>query len=281
MIPQNIEAQNREIKLYVTDLAGTLNNKNQFVNQVQTNFDTHALEYYISQGLSRNDAKAKVEHGLQLRSKSQNNEEYLKMQDEVGAYAFQSGKMKMEVYDDAPSTLVKIKDSGTKTAVYSVGLKKSLQPAFRTVKLDGGKTLDDYVSKYFSSFDIGPKNKVEGYRKICESMGISIDEAVYIDDEAPNARAAVNAGFKKVYRIIRGKSDKSKLDKDGKHPDGYFVINYFSQVLGKKAQKTAGKKSEHHENTGEESHQLSEEARNTEETNAGNAEACAETTEAS
>jgi len=190
-------------RLYIIDVVGTIADKERLIPQLEGNFDKAAVEYYTANGVSQKKAEAKLALGKKLRAKNRRDPSYEKMQDEVAAYSYEKGKIKLEIYDDAHTALKEMRESGAEIAIFSSGMDKSLQPAFKSVRLDGGKSLDDYVSKYFSSNQVGPKSRRETFERIPKDMGVEISDCVYIDDEAKVTDIASKANFRQVYQIQR------------------------------------------------------------------------------
>jgi methionine salvage enolase-phosphatase E1 len=224
------------VKAYIIDTAGTIAPRESLVSAYNTSFDTMALQHYVKKGLSGAEAKAKVERGIKLRNQDSENEEYLRMQDEIAAEAFATEKVRMEIFDDVLPAFRKMKESNAKIAVYSTGIKESFRPAFRSVKLDGGKSLDDYVDVYVSSFDVGPKTDVESFRKACREVGTEAADTVYIDDEAKAAETASHAGFRKVYK--RGNGGES---------GNFTTINALTEAVEETASQGHATKAHGHE----------------------------------
>ena len=219
------------IEAYIIDVAGTITNGRTFIEGRRESFEQHAYDYYVRHGYSEEQAKKNVEFGREKRNQDPPDEKYLHMLDEVNAELFEQGKIQLDVFDDVPKAFKEMKESGAKVAVYSAGLKKSLKPSFKTVKLDGGKTLDSYVDGYFSSFDVGKKDNPESYRKIASQLGVDITNSVYVDDQAKYVKTAKKAGFRKVYRRA---SPEQPEGQNEEHDEGYETINSLSEVVENK-----------------------------------------------
>ncbi len=222
-------------EMYIIDVSGTIVNDKQFISSLENAFDKYAAKYYAEEkGLSQPAAKVQAEKGTALREKGSKNsngsayQTYLKMQDEVAAYAYQKGKLSLDIFYEAAVAIRHLAEEGKTVVIYSSGLKHTFKPAFKSAKMSGGKTLDDFISFYFSSFDIGDKDKVSSFRAIANKMGISLKNAVFVDDKEENAKTAVKAGVKKVYVISKNPDRKKSKDKSSEE---YYVIQSIKQIL--------------------------------------------------
>jgi len=153
------------------------------------------------------------------------------MQDEVAAYAYQKGKLFFDIFYEAAAAIKHLAEEGKTVVIYSSGLKHTFKPAFKSAKMSGGKTLDDFISFYFSSFDIGDKDKVSSFRTIANKIGISLKNAVFIDGKEENAKTAVKAGVKKVYRVVKDSGYGHKGKSTEKNDRGYCTITSIDEAI--------------------------------------------------
>ncbi len=225
-ISQTTEKKNN---LYIFDVSGTLVKSDSFRKDFSKAFVVYGTEYYQNLGLSKNIAEKKINDGIKLQQTNPSDDKYLKIQDEVGAYATKKGKFFFDIHYDAAMAIKELVEKGHKVVVYSMGLKKSLKPLFESLKMYDGKTLDDYISGYFSSFDIGSKKDPKSFEKILVKMNFPRQRTIYIDDEPENAKvAAQKVKLKKVYNIIR--NEQTNIP-DNHSKDGYIIIKNLRDIV--------------------------------------------------
>ena len=140
-------------------------------------------------------------------------QKYRKVWMPAATHGLGNGSITLPIYDDCPSALERLAESGTRIVIYGNGPKQMFRNGM------GSVGLDKHISDYYSTKSVGDKYDPGSYRKLAEREHVSVKEIVFTTDDPREAEAAVEAGIGKVYLIDR------KASRPGLHQKGYYVIN--------------------------------------------------------
>eukprot|EP00522_Entomoneis_paludosa_P013837 CAMPEP_0172447276 /NCGR_PEP_ID=MMETSP1065-20121228/6605_1 /TAXON_ID=265537 /ORGANISM="Amphiprora paludosa, Strain CCMP125" /LENGTH=583 /DNA_ID=CAMNT_0013198523 /DNA_START=6 /DNA_END=1757 /DNA_ORIENTATION=- len=123
------------------------------------------------------------------------------LQGKIWKAGYASGELKAHVYDDIPPTLQWMKQNGVKCYIYSSGSIGAQKLLFGHTEAAGN--LLDFFEGHFDIPTAGPKKEADSYTKIAKSMGVAINEIVFVSDLTAELEAASSAGMKYAIQSIR------------------------------------------------------------------------------
>lgn len=127
----------------------------------------------------------------------------------VNIDSMETGKLPIEFYPDVRGFLSKWHGFGVGLSTYSNGSASSQAAMFKAAV---GGDLRGYFHQTFPHFDtdaIGPKDKLDSYRKICDILQVKPEHATYYNDVRAEAVAAREAG---MGAILINRSPDFKVD---------------------------------------------------------------------
>jgi enolase-phosphatase E1 len=109
----------------------------------------------------------------------------------IWADGYSRGELKGEVFPDVAPALARWRARGLDVAIFSSGSVLAQQLLF------GHSNAGDLTSLIRWHFDTttGPKTSAESYRRIADTIGVSVGEALFISDAIPELDAASAAGM--------------------------------------------------------------------------------------
>lgn len=123
------------------------------------------------------------------------------LQGKIWKAGYASGQLKAHVYEDMPMTLSWMKQNGVKVYIYSSGSVAAQKLLFGHTEAAGD--LLDHFAGHFDIPTAGPKKESTSYTKIAESIGVPIEDVVFVSDLTAELEAASKAGMKYTIQSIR------------------------------------------------------------------------------
>jgi enolase-phosphatase E1 len=103
---------------------------------------------------------------------------------------YQAGQLRGVVFDDVPSALVRWRDRGVATAIYSSGSELAQRRLFESTPAGD---LSALVTAFFDT-RVGGKRESESYARIAAALGRTPGEILFISDVVAELDAAAEAG---------------------------------------------------------------------------------------
>lgn len=122
------------------------------------------------------------------------------LQGKIWHEGYSDGTLRSQVFPDVAPALERWRAAGLSISIFSSGSVLAQQLLF--AHTDAGD-LTSFISNYFDT-SVGKKGEAESYRRIAKTIGIPVNEVLFISDVVSELSAAREAGMKTVLSIRPG-----------------------------------------------------------------------------
>jgi methylthioribulose 1-phosphate dehydratase / enolase-phosphatase E1 len=143
------------------------------------------------------------------------------LQGRIWKEGYETGALKGHVYADVPPAFAWMQQQGISVGIYSSGSIAAQKLLFGSTDQHGD--LLRYISHHFDIPTAGPKKEATSYTAIAKSLGMPVDQIVFVSDCVEELAAARAAGLTAVLSVRPGNAPVSEEQRQS-YPTVYSLL---------------------------------------------------------
>jgi enolase-phosphatase E1 len=144
------------------------------------------------------------------------------LQGQIWRYAYESGQVKGQVYDDVPLALEHCKRINLPVYVYSSGSVEAQKLLF--TYSDHGNLQPLFAGNFDTA--IGSKQSADAYKRIAEAIQLPVQDILFLSDNTKEVEAALTAGMQAAVVCRPGNAPLTEQERSK-----YRLIHSFDEII--------------------------------------------------